>query len=96
MVVVFTEIQRLGLGGDTLTGVVLEFTAFIRFHDHAPLDAQNLLLADRGSVGAVGTGTGHFLSEQHGIDLTVEFDAIIHQPRRNFYHYFGFYAEKPT
>lgn len=89
MFVVFAKIQCFGFGGDTLTGVVFEFTAFVRFHYHAPLDAQDLLLVDHCSVGAIGAGTGHFLSEQHGIDLTVDFELIIQQHAANFYHFFA-------
>ena len=70
MLVVFTEIQRLGLGGNTLTGVVFELAALIGLHDHTALDAQDLIFVDLSSVGTVGAGAGHFLSEQHGFDLT--------------------------
>jgi hypothetical protein len=53
-----------------------------------------LFLVNLCSVGAVGAGTRHFLSEQHSIDLSVDFEPIIHQWVADFYHFFAVYAEK--
>lgn len=63
--VVLTEVQSLRLGGDPLAGIVFEFTTLFGLHNYAPLDAQELILAHGGSVGAVGAGMGNLLSEQH-------------------------------
>lgn len=65
MIVVFAEIQRLGLGWDPLAGVILELSAFLGLHNNTALDAKKLILAHLGGIGTVGAGMGNFLSEQH-------------------------------
>ena len=52
--VVFAEIQGFGLGGDTLTGIVLELSAFFFFADYTTFGAKDEFLIDFGSVGAIG------------------------------------------
>lgn len=70
MLIVFPEVQCFGLRGNTLAGIILEFTAFVGFNNHSALDTQNLFLADFGTVGTVRAGMGDFLSEQHCFNLT--------------------------
>ena len=71
MIVVFGEIQRSGLAGNALAGIVFKFAALARVLHDAALDAEILILVQLGAVGTVGAGAGHFLSEQHVHDLTV-------------------------
>lgn len=69
MFVVFTEIQRLCLGGDSLAGIVLEFSAgAIQSYDTL-LDAKNSILIQFGAVDTIGAGTLDFLAKQHDHDL---------------------------
>lgn len=65
VLVVFAEIQRLGLGRNTLAGIIFKFAALLGFRHYAALDAQELIFIHLGAVGAVGARMGDFLSEQH-------------------------------
>jgi hypothetical protein len=64
--VVFAKIQGFGFGRDALTGIVFEFPALPGIYHHAFFDAKELILAHGSSIGTIGAGLGHLLSEQHG------------------------------
>lgn len=65
VIVVLGEIQRLGLGRNTLAGIILEFPALFSLKYHAAFHAENLIFVQFGAVNAIFAGVGDFLSEQH-------------------------------
>ena len=67
--IVFRKIQRLCFGGDTLAGIVFEFSACVIDGTDALLDTKDLLVIQPSAVDAVCTGTLNFLTKQHGHDL---------------------------
>ena len=71
MVIVFLEIDGLGLGGNTLTRVILELAAFLPTLHHTPLGAKKLIFFQASAVLAIFTAAGHLLSEQHGVHLII-------------------------
>lgn len=83
MIVVFTEVKGFGLAGDSFAGVVLEFTAIIRFGHDPSLDAENRIFINFCSIGAIFAGPGQFLSEEHNIDLAVLVRLLYTNYRRN-------------
>ena len=69
MVIVFLKIDGLGLGGNAFARIVNELAALFPTLNHTPFGAQILVLFQAGTVLAVFTAAGHFLSEQHGVHL---------------------------
>ena len=58
--VILFKIQSLGLGGNTLAGIIAEFAAFTQGYN-ALLDAKHLLIAEHRAVAAVGAGLFYLL-----------------------------------
>ena len=69
VLIVFLKIDGLGFGGNALARIVDELAAFFPTLDHTPFGAQILILFQAGTVLAVFTAAGHFLTEQHGVHL---------------------------
>ena len=67
--VVFGEIQRLCLGGNTLAGIVFEFSASVIDGADALFNTKDLFVIQLSAVDAVCTGALNFLTKQHGHDL---------------------------
>ena len=70
MVIVFSEIERFGLCGDPLAGIVFETAAFLFFGDDTVFGTQHLLFVHQRTVGTVAAGAGDLFSEQHDIALS--------------------------
>ena len=67
--VVFRKIQCLCFDGNTLTGIVFEFSAGVIDGADALLDTKDLFVIQLSAVDAVCTGALNFLTKQHGHDL---------------------------
>ena len=80
MLVILPEIQSFGFGRDAFAGVIFESTAFFFFCDDAVFGAEDLAFVHHGAVGAVATGAGDLLSEQHGIDLSFILSTLYMDP----------------
>ena len=65
LVVVFGEIQSLGLLGDALDGVIAEPAALAVGGLDALLGAQDRILIQLCATAAIAAGTLHLLSEKH-------------------------------
>lgn len=53
VVIIFAEIQCLGFAGNSLAGVVAEFSAFFFFCHNAPFHAQEKIVVNPGSISAI-------------------------------------------
>ena len=62
--VILIKIQSLGLGGNTLAGIVAELAAFAH-GNNTLLYAKHLLIAEHRAVAAVGAGLFYLLAKQH-------------------------------
>ena len=65
LVIVFGEVQDLGLFRDTLDGIVVEPAALAVGGLDALLGAQDRILVQLGAAAAIAAGTFHLLSEKH-------------------------------
>ena len=65
--IVFIKVQRFELGGDPLAGIILEFSALMRYRYDTTLGAKDLFVVNFGSMGAVCTGSLDLFSEKHDI-----------------------------
>lgn len=83
VIVVLAEIQSFCLAGDPLAGIVFEFSTIFGFGNHTTLDTQDHIFVHPGAIGAVFAGSGHFLSEEHDIDLTDVMMLLYTNCRRN-------------
>ena len=63
---IFPQIQSLGLSGDALAGIIPEFPALSVHGRNTVFGAQDLLLIQFGTVQAVTAAGSDLLSEQHG------------------------------
>lgn len=70
MFVVFSEVQRFGLGGDALAGVIAELATALGGKYHSSAGTKKLILFEHSAVGAVLAGSLNLFSEQHGGYLT--------------------------
>ena len=71
MFVVFAEVQRFGLGWNSLAGVITKFAATFVLEYNAPTGTQKLIVVNQSSVGTVIAGALNLFSEQHGMHLLV-------------------------
>ena len=64
------KIKSFCLRRNSFARIILKLAAFFTALDHTPFGAQILILFQAGTVLAVFTAAGHFLSEQHRNYLT--------------------------
>ena len=62
---IFGKIQRLGLRGDALEGVVAEFPAVVAVPDDSLFGAEQGILPQLGAIAAVVAGLLHLFAKQH-------------------------------
>ena len=62
---IFGKIQRLGLRGNALEGVVAEFSAVIAVPDDSLFGAEQGILPQPGAIAAVVAGLLHLFAKQH-------------------------------
>ena len=67
--IVFCKIQCFRLGGNTLAGIVLEFSAALLHGDDSFFRTKDIFFIQLCAVDAVCAGTRDFLAKQHGHDL---------------------------
>ena len=64
---IFSQIQSLGLAGDALAGIIAESPALtVQGHD-AALGAQNLFIIQFCTVQTIAAAAINFFTKQHGI-----------------------------
>ena len=81
------KIHGLGLGGQALARIILEFSAFFPVDDHTALGAKVMLVVKLCTVLAIFTVLGHFLAEEHDLHLPL-FAGIIQREQLKIYCYF--------
>ena len=96
LIVVFVEIQGLGLWRNSLTGVIFEFPAGLLSVYHTLFYTQYLLTVDDGAVGAIRTGVLDLFAEQHNMNSFRHVFLIIHPVNGNCYCYFFVNGDKTT
>lgn len=91
---IFTQIQRLGLSGDTFTGIIAELPALTANGHNAPLGTQNLRVIQFCTMQAVAAATVDFLSKQHGITSLMLMQRLYINCRRNATVFLGISQSK--
>lgn len=88
---IFGEIQSLGFQWNTLAGVIFEFPALVLHGLDAPFGAEDGILVQLGTIGAVGAGALHTFPKQHCMTPFLIDGFIIHQPIGECYCYFAIF-----
>ena len=67
--IVFGEIQHLGLGWDSFTGIIMKAAALLVDGAHAFFGTKDVAIFQQYTVGAVGAGSFDLFTKQHNGSL---------------------------